>query len=333
MIRRPPRSTPLYSSAASDVYKRQDLRYAFMPWRSMPNSGTAIITHSASAAVVESEPVGGSKPGITVPRLAVATNRKSVPKKPMYLRGWLRPTSFICCSIPVTTISSRFCQRERVRLVESLRVMSLEPTARNSIKPHVKTMVPLSFKNPCCQKIISSGLRRMANLLGQPCHDLARHDKTQQARQPALQIATRRNIKPGQRQPHAQQPTGQQPNGWLVGGQRLAHRPPQATEEKRAEHAPRGPGQHQGQHVIHRHSPVHRAWPDLPCSPNARHSNSPVSAQPPAGPASRSGLLDSADPAKDQAPRPAGLAPLPTSRSPPSSPDQTTRRVRYCAVP
>src|SRR5450759_2787539 len=27
MIRRPPRSTPLYSSAASDVYKRQVLRY------------------------------------------------------------------------------------------------------------------------------------------------------------------------------------------------------------------------------------------------------------------------------------------------------------------
>src|SRR5665647_3314919 len=170
-----------------------------MPWRSMPNSGTATITHSASAAVVESEPVGGSKPGMMVPRLALATNRKSVPKKPMYLRGWLRPTSSICCSIPVTTISSRFCQRERVRSVESLRVMSLEPTARNSIKPHVKTMVPLSFKNPCCQKIISSGLRRMANLLGQPCHDLARHDKTQQARQPALPIATRRNIKHGQR--------------------------------------------------------------------------------------------------------------------------------------
>src|SRR5450759_500245 len=27
MIRRPPRSTPLYSSAASDVYKRQGLRF------------------------------------------------------------------------------------------------------------------------------------------------------------------------------------------------------------------------------------------------------------------------------------------------------------------
>src|ERR1035437_690228 len=252
-----------------------------MPWRSMPNSGTATITHSASAAVVESEPVGGSKPGITVPRLAVATNRKSVPKKPMYLRGWLRPTSSICCSMPVTTISSRFCQRERVRSVESLRVMSLAPKANTSIRPQVNTMVALSLKNPCCQKIISSGLRRMANLMGQPCHDLARHDKTQQARQPALPIATRRNIKPGQRQPHAQQPTGQQPKGWLVGRQGLAHSPPQPTEEKRAEHAARGPGQHQGQHVIHRHSPVRRAWPDLPCSPPTTYSKKPPTRPPP----------------------------------------------------
>src|SRR5660398_18089 len=31
MIRRPPRSTPLYSSAASDVYKRQDLLTEFGP--------------------------------------------------------------------------------------------------------------------------------------------------------------------------------------------------------------------------------------------------------------------------------------------------------------
>ena len=30
MIRRPPRSTPLYSSAASDVYKRQALRYSLI---------------------------------------------------------------------------------------------------------------------------------------------------------------------------------------------------------------------------------------------------------------------------------------------------------------
>jgi hypothetical protein len=46
-------------------------------------------------------------------RLAAATNRNSVPRKPRYFRGWRRPTSSICFSMPVTTISSRFCQRER----------------------------------------------------------------------------------------------------------------------------------------------------------------------------------------------------------------------------
>src|SRR5660397_126551 len=32
MIRRPPRSTPLYSSAASDVYKRQDVERGRAAW-------------------------------------------------------------------------------------------------------------------------------------------------------------------------------------------------------------------------------------------------------------------------------------------------------------
>ena len=54
----------------------------------------------------------------------------------------------------VTTISKRFCQRERFKSVESLRVMSFEPTASTSISPQVKTMVPLSLRNPYCQKII-----------------------------------------------------------------------------------------------------------------------------------------------------------------------------------
>jgi hypothetical protein len=31
-----------------------------------------------------------------VQRLAAATNRKSVPRKPRYFFGWLRPTSSIC---------------------------------------------------------------------------------------------------------------------------------------------------------------------------------------------------------------------------------------------
>ena len=46
--------------------------------------------------------------------------------------------------------------------MESLRVISFAPTDSRSISPHVVTMVSLSLKNPCCQKISSSGLRRMA---------------------------------------------------------------------------------------------------------------------------------------------------------------------------
>jgi len=48
----------------------------------------------------------------------------------------------------------RFCQRERSRPVESLRVMSLEPPASTSISPHVNTMVALSLNTPYCQKTI-----------------------------------------------------------------------------------------------------------------------------------------------------------------------------------
>src|ERR1022692_1493719 len=181
----------------------------------MPKNGTATNTHSASAAVVESEPVGGWYPGMTVQRLAVAINRKSVPKKPRYFCGSLRPTSSICFSMPVTTISRRFCQGERSRPTESLRVMSLEPTASTSISPHVNTMVPLSLRNPCCQKIISSGLRRMTGLLcpvswlfhrsGEPCHDNACHEKSKQADQQPLPMTVRDKIETSQDDGHSQQ--------------------------------------------------------------------------------------------------------------------------------
>ena len=113
--------------------------------------------------------------------------------------------------MPVTTISRRFCQRERFRSVESLRVMSFEPTASTSISPQVNTMVPLSLRNPCCQKIISSGLRRMAGLLcraslvfdrraGQPRHDEACQDKSKRGTAAAAPNcrARQNRIPPGQ---------------------------------------------------------------------------------------------------------------------------------------
>ena len=52
------------------------------------------------------------KPGISVQRLAVATNRNSVPRNARYFSGSSRPTSSICFSMPVTIISSSPCQRE-----------------------------------------------------------------------------------------------------------------------------------------------------------------------------------------------------------------------------
>src|ERR1019366_5793053 len=157
-----------------------------------------------------------------VQRLANATNRKSVPRKPIYFFGWRRPTSLICFSMPVTTISSRFCQRERFSSVERLRVMSFEPTANTNISPHVNTIVPLSLINPCCQKIISSGLRRIAGLrcpgvvmfdrrAGQPLHDEPCQNKAKQTQQPSLPILAPDEIKSRQRTAHPQQHAAEEP--------------------------------------------------------------------------------------------------------------------------
>jgi hypothetical protein len=120
---------------ADDVERQHDdrrlrvgLEVAAQPLLPMPKSGTATKTHSASAAVVESEPVGGLKPGITVQRLAVATNRKSVPRKGRYFPGLIETHILDLLLHAVTMISSAPCQREIVPPVASLRVMSFEPT-------------------------------------------------------------------------------------------------------------------------------------------------------------------------------------------------------------
>jgi hypothetical protein len=53
----------------------------------MPKIGTATNTQIARAAVVESEPVGGSYQGKIVQRLDTAMNRNRVPMKARYLSG------------------------------------------------------------------------------------------------------------------------------------------------------------------------------------------------------------------------------------------------------
>jgi hypothetical protein len=82
-----------------------------------------------------------------VQRLEAATKQEERAQKAEILPRLTQPNLFNLFSMPVTTISKRFCQRERFRSVESLRVMSLEPTTSTSISPHVNTMVALSLKN------------------------------------------------------------------------------------------------------------------------------------------------------------------------------------------
>ncbi|GAB5800301.1 hypothetical protein JMUB7524_27340 [Staphylococcus aureus] len=50
MIRRPPRSTPLYSSAASDVYKRQDKILV-----DAPCSGLGVMRHKPEIKYTQSK--------------------------------------------------------------------------------------------------------------------------------------------------------------------------------------------------------------------------------------------------------------------------------------
>ena len=71
-----------------------------------------------------------------------------MPRKPMYFLGLRRPTSSICCSMPVTMISRKFCQRERFRSMDSLRVTSFEPTVSTSISPHVNDNGGVEFEKP-----------------------------------------------------------------------------------------------------------------------------------------------------------------------------------------
>src|SRR5680860_1362431 len=93
----------------------------------------------------------------------------------------------------VLTLGARLITRKLVAETSatSLRVMSLAPRVSTSISPQVVTTVALSFIKPCCQKISSSGLRRMADLIcesSEPRHDCACDQKSKQAHQQPLPV-------------------------------------------------------------------------------------------------------------------------------------------------
>ena len=68
MIRRPPRSTPLYSSAASDVYKRQILQAL---------SATGVITYGSAIPIIMGQNIGTCVTAL-ISSIGVSRNAKRV---------------------------------------------------------------------------------------------------------------------------------------------------------------------------------------------------------------------------------------------------------------
>src|ERR1039458_533600 len=274
---------------------------------------------------------------------ASATNKKSVPRKPIYFSGCFRPTSSICFSMPVTTISRKFCQREGLSSVERLRMMSFEPTASTSISTHVNTIVPLSLKNPCCQKTIWSGLRRITCLLRwgvvmfdwrarQPHHDKPRDDKSKETNDQPLPIPAPDKIKSGEDKTHPQQHTAEKPKRRMFGRNTLANRPPKAAKENRAKQKSRDQRECQNQKIIHCRPPFLPASLFLPWPPKTTHSNSQAPTRLPIAPASRHVCPDDVCPTRCRAPHRAKSARPPTSRPAPSCPGRT-RHPAWISAP
>jgi UDP-N-acetylglucosamine:LPS N-acetylglucosamine transferase len=72
-----------------------DLIYFRKPSLIIPKNGTARNTQIANAAVVESDPVGGTYHGNMIQILANAMNRNNDPMNPIYSLVFFKPTSFI----------------------------------------------------------------------------------------------------------------------------------------------------------------------------------------------------------------------------------------------
>src|SRR5208337_3612127 len=247
----------------------------------MPKNGTATNTEIASADVVESEPVGASYPGMIVHRLDTAMNRNKVPRKPRYLTGLWRPTSLICSSIVVTTISRKPCQRGMCASVTSLRVINHAPTVITSINTQVVTIVLLSSTKRYCQKTSSSGVRRRtAGLLFQwsllfhrrvcelPHDDDARDHKSNKARHEPRPMTLRNKIESSQDHTGSQQKAAEEPERRPLGHNTLMHRPPKAAEEERTKQGAAIESEDESQDVTHPDPP---SSPCIPFQPNARH--------------------------------------------------------------
>lgn len=72
-----------------------DLIYFLNPTLIIPKKGTARKTQIANAAVVESDPVGGTYHGKMIQMFAMDIKRNNDPMNPIYSLVFFKPTSFI----------------------------------------------------------------------------------------------------------------------------------------------------------------------------------------------------------------------------------------------
>jgi hypothetical protein len=88
--------------------------------------------------------VGDSYPGTTVSRLQAAIKINRVPINGIYLVALCRLISLIWSWMPVTRISSMFCQALIFGSVDRRLVTSQDPITSKAITTQVNTMVRLS---------------------------------------------------------------------------------------------------------------------------------------------------------------------------------------------
>ena len=215
---------------------------------------------------------------MTVNRLAVARNRRSVPRKPRYFSGWGRPTSSICVSMLVTIISSRFCQRDRFELRGEVARDELRADDQHEHQSPREHDGPVELEEPVLPEDHLIGAKVHGPPPAMPVGRLAgasaasrraRHDESNETREQPLQMTAGDDIESGQGNAHPQQHSCRgttAPAGW-------PRRPcePSTTGRRRRSRRARFRPAHASTSVerfIHRRP---RPSPCLPWRPNATH--------------------------------------------------------------
>ena len=274
---------------------------------------------------------------MTVHRLAVATNRKSVPRKPRYFSGWLQ------ADLLDLLLDAGDDDLEQVLPARTLEVRG-QPARDEHRADHQHEHQPPGEHDGgveleqarTARRPISSGLRRMAGLLsgcasvarpGQPRHDqrAPTMKPSRHAQQPLPVPAARRSrSRPGRCPCAAAGCRGTTARAAAT----TAPCAPSTTGRRRTARRARRPAIQASTRlstsliVI---ASCSSAWPGLPWRPSATRSGSRARARRPAAPASRSARPGGAASSQSRAPRRAASVPPPTSRSVPSCPGRTTR--------